>query len=139
MTEQAQTTDTEFRIDTLIRREADPQDETTERGIFRAAQIIAAEIDRLQRELAEARAELDLVKFAAHMPADYIDGLPAWVNQHLYAAYIGARQSPEVLRAIAEGRLTFPDSPVAKELAEARAYISTIIDAPGDYPAEGSA
>lgn len=26
-----------------------------------------------------------------------------------------------------------------RELAEARAYISTIIDAPEDYPAEGSA
>lgn len=61
MTEQAQTTDTEFRIDTLIRREADPQDETTERGIFRAAQIIAAEIDRLQRELAEARAYISTI------------------------------------------------------------------------------
>ena len=68
MTEQAQTTDTEFRIDTLIRREADPQDETTERGIFRAAQIIAAEIDRLQRELAEARAYISTVIDA---PKDY--------------------------------------------------------------------
>lgn len=47
MTETRQITDTEFRIDTLIRREADPQDETTESGIMRAAQTIAAEIDAL--------------------------------------------------------------------------------------------
>lgn len=58
MTETRQITDTEFRIDTLIRREADPQDETTESGIMRAAQTIAAEIDALTAERDAARAQV---------------------------------------------------------------------------------
>jgi hypothetical protein len=38
----------------------------------------------LAKQLAEAQAELDAVRYAAHMPDDYAYGLPSWINQELY-------------------------------------------------------
>jgi len=98
-----------------------------------AAQTIAAEIDALTRERDEARAanlgyieKLADIIFAAHMPDDYIYGLPSWINQHLYAAYIGAKVSPHIMQMIEAGTLTFPDSPAEKALATARAEVERL-------------
>lgn len=82
----------------------------------------------LTKQLAAARAELDAVKFAAHMPDIYPHGLPSWINQRLYACYIGADISPEIQRQIESGRLTFPDAPVYAELREAQSDTSTLIN-----------
>jgi len=59
--------------------------------------------------------ELAAVEFAAHMPDDYEFGLPSWIEQRLYASWIGALFSPEVQRAIADGKITFADAPMTKE------------------------
>lgn len=61
--------------------------------------------------LAWLQDELAAVRFAAHMPDDYEYGLPSWINQHLYAAYIGASIPEIVLEKIRQGRLTFPEAP----------------------------
>ena len=61
--------------------------------------------------LAWLQDELAAVRFAAHMPDDYEYGLPSWINQYLYAAYIGASFSEIVLEKIRQGRLTFPEAP----------------------------
>lgn len=88
----------------------------------RAMPIIQAAIDAA---LAERDAEIDAIKFAAHMPDDYQHGLPSWINQRLYAAYIGLHFSPEVMEQINSGALTFPESPAerrALRLARALVY-----------------
>lgn len=66
---------------------------------------------RTRAEAAEARAaelerELAAVSFAAHMPADWPHGLSSWIDQRLYAAYIGAYFSEEVRAQLLDGRLT---------------------------------
>ena len=89
------------------------------------AQLSAAEEAALecQREAAALRAQLDAAQEAAHMPDDWPHGLPSWVNQRLYAAYIGAAFSPQVLEQIRTGRLTFPDAPIYAEAAQLRAEL----------------
>ena len=82
-----------------------------------------------ESSLARAEAaELDLAaaQSAAHMPADYPHGLPSWINQHLYAAYIGARFSDSVMEQIRNGRLAFPEAPVYTELAATLARITEL-------------
>jgi hypothetical protein len=44
--------------------------------------------DELLAKLEEVERELDAVTFAAHMPEDYEYGLPSWICQRLYWAYI---------------------------------------------------
>lgn len=44
-------------------------------------------------ELKEARAEMDAIRYAAHMPKDYEHGLPSWINQHLYGELIMLRDA----------------------------------------------
>lgn len=73
----------------------------------------------------ELRAELADLAFAAHMPPDYEHGLASWINQHLYAAYIGAHFSEPVMEQIHNGRLTFPDAPVYAERDRLRAIMTT--------------
>lgn len=70
-----------------------------------------------------AQKELDAIHFAAHMPDEYQHGLPSWVNQHLYAIYIGAKISPHIQAQIENGTLSFPDAPIWKELARLRDII----------------
>lgn len=65
----------------------------------------------MHNRLAWLQDELAAVRFAAHMPDDYEYGLPSWINQYLYAAYIGASFSEIVLEKIRQGRLTFPEAP----------------------------
>ena len=63
---------------------------------------------------ASLQAELNAVRYAAHMPADYQFGLASWINQKLYAAWIGAEWNPEVLEEIRKGHIIFPNSPALK-------------------------
>ena len=70
---------------------------------------------------ARAEAELETVREAAHMPDDWPHGLPSWIAQRLYAAYIGAAFAPEVMEQIAAGRLAFPEAPIYAEAAALRA------------------
>lgn len=91
-------------------------------ALGRIAQL-EREIDGRDARIEEANSELAAIVFAAHMPIDYECGLPSWINQHLYAAYIGARQSPEFLAMIEDGRLTFPNSRTEKRLAVCEAGI----------------
>ncbi len=72
---------------------------------------------------ARAEAELETVREAAHMPDDWPHGLPSWIAQRLYAAYIGAAFAPEVMEQIAAGRLAFPEAPIYAEAAALRAEL----------------
>ncbi|MBK9497245.1 MAG: hypothetical protein IPO08_22555 [Xanthomonadales bacterium] len=79
-----------------------------------AATCLAEEGERarqLEQQQAEMVNELEAIKHAAHMPEGYEHGLASWINQHLYAAYVGASFSPEVMQLIESGALFFPDSP----------------------------
>ena len=93
------------------------------------AQLSAAEEAALecQREAAALRADLDAVRDAAHVPDDWPHGLPSWVNQRLYAAYIGAAFSPQVLEQIRTGRLTFPEAPIYAKAAALRAELDAAV------------
>jgi len=44
-------------------------------------------------ELKEAKAEMDAIRYAAHMPGDYEHGLASWINQHLYGELIMLRDA----------------------------------------------
>ena len=88
----------------------------------------ALESDTRRAERAEAEAEalrarLDAAQEAAHMPDDWPHGLPSWIAQRLYAAYIGAAFSPDVMEQIRAGRLTFPEAPIYAEAAQLRAEL----------------
>ena len=74
---------------------------------------------RARAECAEA--ELAAVRDAAHVQDDWAYGLPSWVNQRLYAAYIGAAFSPQVLEQIRTGRLAFPEAPIYAKATALRA------------------
>ena len=80
---------------------------------------------RARAECAEA--ELAAVRDAAHVPDDWPHGLPSWVNQRLYAAYIGAAFSPQVLEQIRTGRLAFPEAPIYAEAAALRAELAAAV------------
>lgn len=58
--------------------------------------------------------DLDSIRYAAHMPKDYEYGLASWINQTLYACYIGASISPHITELIESGKLTFPNSPIER-------------------------
>ena len=92
-----------------------------------------ARAERAEAERAELRADLDAAREAAHMPDDWPHGLPSWIAQRLYAAYIGAAFSPDVMEQIRAGRLTFPEAPIyaerdalRAELAAARAELAAL-------------
>jgi len=85
-----------------------------------------AEHDDLIARAEAAELDLAAAQSAAHMPADYPHGLPSWINQHLYAAYIGARFSDSVMEQIRNGRLAFPEAPVYTELAATLARIAEL-------------
>jgi hypothetical protein len=92
-------------------------------------QPLTVEVETLRQQLAAAQMriiqltqdgkekdeEIAAIKYAAHMPDDYAFGLPSWIYQRLYAAWIGAIFSPEVIQQIETGHLVFPDSPTSKE------------------------
>jgi len=40
------------------------------------------------------------IQYAAHMPSGYQYGLPSWINQVLYACYVGAFISPDIDKII---------------------------------------
>jgi hypothetical protein len=80
----------------------------------------------LARRTTAAEAEREAIEYAAHMPADYQHGLPSWINQKLYAAYIGLHFSDEVLKQINTGRLRFEDSPDAKRVVELEAELARL-------------
>ena len=95
---------------------------TTERlNASDVAYVPAARAERAEAEAEALRAQLDTAQEAAHMPDDWPHGLPSWVNQRLYAAYIGAAFSPDVMEQIRAGRLTFPEAPIYAERDELRA------------------
>ena len=48
-----------------------------------------ARAERAEAEAEALRAQLDTAQEAAHMPDDWPHGLPSWIAQRLYAAYIG--------------------------------------------------
>lgn len=55
------------------------------------AELAEAEVARLQGIISaseERSKDWAAVEYAAHMPDDYKFGLPSWINQHLYIAYI---------------------------------------------------
>ena len=85
--------------------------------------------DAQNEVLRKKQAELDAVRYAAHMPDDYKFGLASWVNQTLYACYIGAAISPHVSRMIEAGQLVFPNAPAWKELDALRAENDALCDA----------
>ena len=79
--------------------------------------------DDWQKEKARAEAaesELAAVRYAAHMPEDYGFGLASWINQTLYASYVGARLSPHILQMVNDGTLEFSHAPVLKRAEAAR-------------------
>ncbi len=89
-------------------------------GIFDSA----AETElRLNATIDALRAELDAAREAARVPDDWPHGLPSWIAQRLYAAYIGAAFAPDVMEQIAAGRLTFPEAPIYAEAAALRAEL----------------
>ncbi|HLF28242.1 MAG TPA: hypothetical protein VJG32_18075 [Anaerolineae bacterium] len=53
-----------------------------------------AELHHKDERIAELERELNNVRYAAHMPADYEYGLPSWINQRLYAAYLITLDNP---------------------------------------------
>ena len=87
-----------------------------------------------------AEAELAAVRDAAHVPDDWAYGLPSWINQRLYAAYIGAAFSPDVMERIRAGRLTFPEAPIYAERDALRAEWDAAragwLDPDTQYPAD---
>ena len=76
--------------------------------------------DKWTLQVEQLRARLDAAQEAAHMPDDWPHGLPSWIAQRLYAAYIGAAFSPDVMEQIRAGRLTFPEAPIYAERDELR-------------------
>ena len=66
----------------------------------------------------EVELEARALRHAAHMPEDWPHNLASWVNQRLYAAYLGLHFSEEVMQEIADGRLTFPESPAHRRMVE---------------------
>ena len=90
---------------------------TTDRDEWKARALAA------EAEAAQLRAKLDEAQEAAHMPDDWPHGLPSWIAQRLYAAYIGAAFAPEVMEQIAAGRLAFPEAPIYAERDELRAQL----------------
>ena len=104
---------------------------------------LAARVRELEAQLANsaeeldsgnaARAEMESIKYAAHMPDDYPYNLATYINTVLYACYIGAKISPEVQAQIESGALIFPDAPIHKqalaagrEAGELRAELSSL-------------
>ena len=53
------------------------------------AYVPLARAERAEAEAEALRAQLDTAQEAAHMPDDWPHGLPSWIAQRLYAAYIG--------------------------------------------------
>lgn len=53
-----------------------------------------------QAECEALKTELEAVKYAAHMPDDYEYGLPGWINQRLYACFIGMELSPAIAKIL---------------------------------------
>ena len=97
---------------------------TTERlNASDVAYVPAARAERAEAEAEALRAQLDTAQEAAHMPDDWPHGLPSWIAQRLYAAYIGAVFAPEVMEQIAAGRLAFPEAPIYAERAALRAQL----------------
>jgi len=69
------------------------------------------QLAELRAELILARLTFDSIRHAAHMPDDYKFGLPSWINQTLYACYIGAAISPHVAELVESGKLVFSEAP----------------------------
>ena len=104
--------------------EPDERTFTTERlSASDVAYVPLARAERAEAEAAQLRADLDAAREAAHMPDDWPHGLPSWITQRLYAAYIGAAFSPDVMEQIRAGRLTFPEAPIYAERDELRAQL----------------
>jgi hypothetical protein len=78
----------------------------------------------LRTKLIEAQNTIACLEYAAQMPDEYEFGLPSWIYQRLYASYIGAYFSQEVLEGIKFGRLSFPESPAEVERVKLRAELS---------------
>ena len=83
--------------------------------------------DKWTLQVEQLRARLDAAQEAAHMPDDWPHGLPSWIAQRLYAAYIGAAFAPEVMEQIAAGRLAFPEAPIYAEAAALRAELAAAV------------
>lgn len=49
-----------------------------------------------RKEIDALKLELSSIEYAAHMPDDYAYGMPSWINQVLWASYIGADLSPHI-------------------------------------------
>jgi hypothetical protein len=64
----------------------------TQRGID--ARSWEAQSRQWESVAQQQKEEIATLAHAAHMPADYAYGLPSWINQVLYAAYIGADIGP---------------------------------------------
>jgi hypothetical protein len=78
-------------------------------------------ISKYETELTTLKEQLDAIKSAAHMPDDYEFGLPSWINQYLYASWIGLIFNPKVIERIESGKITFRNAPVYTKLAEVTA------------------
>jgi hypothetical protein len=57
-------------------------------GTDEVAAEIAQMIDAGKAEIVRLKQEVSDLEYAAHMPEDYRYGLPSWICQRLYAAYI---------------------------------------------------
>lgn len=93
-----------------------------------AIEAIIAERDGLRGQVAVLEGELAAVRFAAHMPDGYEFGLPSWIAQHLYAAYIGASFPEIVLEKIRQGRLTFPEAPIYRRMLGVEERNRTLVE-----------
>ncbi len=127
--------------ETTLERIAEMVHPSSPFDLYDVAVSIAAEIDKLQAELRTANAEV-----ARLMPLPEIytlwkkiieDGNPsrdtvAHFVELAHKAAERAATSPADLRTPTDQRIAALEA----QLAEARAFISTIIDAPNDYPAE---
>jgi len=122
-------------------------------ALIAAIQVLIAENDRcaveikaFETELADERAgrpllaaatdkindleqALATITYAAHMPEDYQYDLPSWINQNLYACWVGAKVSANLMMLIESGRLTFPNSPAGKRIAELEAELAQMREA----------
>ncbi len=81
--------------------------------------VLKAQVAELTELSQRALREAEAVRAAAHVPEDWPYGLASWINQRLYAAYIGEYFSAEVMEQIRIGLLIFPESPVYRRMTAA--------------------
>ncbi len=96
------------------------------RYLMACAEKTEARVTELEAERDALKARVAELEAAAHMPPGWNFGMAAWINQRLYAAYIGAIFSDMVMEQIRTGRQTFPDSPTHRRMVAAEARVAEL-------------